>query len=183
VAGAGNDEVQNVSACAVLGIDPGSRVAGYALARFEGTDVVDCELGVWSPGRSRGRAAALAQLAAEAEAWLAQRRPEVAAVEGLFHHRNVRSALALAEARGVLLSVLGRLGVEVVEYPPATVKKTLCGNGGASKESVRRALGLTVSGLRGVRLDRHPADATDALALAVCHAVHSRFATRTGWRR
>ncbi|NJN63488.1 MAG: crossover junction endodeoxyribonuclease RuvC [Acidobacteria bacterium] len=117
-------------------------------------------------------------LAAHAR-FLETQRPDVAAIEGLFHHRNVRSALALAEARGALLAALGEFGVPVIEYPPATVKMTICGSGSASKEDVHRAISRTFPTLL-VGMDASlPRDATDALAVALCHDVHARFDART----
>ncbi|RMG48851.1 MAG: crossover junction endodeoxyribonuclease RuvC [Acidobacteria bacterium] len=164
-----------MSSLRILGIDPGSRRTGYALAEFRGGEIVALELGSWSlPARGR-RSAALARLLGEVEAWLADRHPDVAAVEGLFQHRNVRSALALAEARGVVLAALGRAGIDVVEYAPAAIKKCVCGNGTAPKDQVRRALARTVPGLSRFPLADYPEDATDALAAAVCHRAHASF--------
>lgn len=161
----------------ILGLDPGSQKTGYALAEFAGGEVLHLELGIFKMDRtSAGRAQSLGRLATEVELWLKEKSPEVAAVESLFQHRNVRSALVLAEARGVLLAALGRGGIPVFEYSPATVKKTVCGFGGAEKEQVRRALLQTVPGLRDAGLEMFPLDATDALALAVCHYTYqARF--------
>ena len=164
----------------VLGLDPGSKHAGYALAFFRGEEVVDLELGRWSVPARLGRAEGLAWLLDHCQEWLAIHRPVVAAVETPFHHRNARSVLVLAEARGVLLASLGRAGVAVHEYSPAVVKKTICGAGGADKEQVRRALAMTVRGLRRFAIDSAPLDATDALALAVTHHVHARLGTAGG---
>lgn len=163
----------------ILGLDPGSRRAGFALAVFEGDRLVDVTLGVWTVRSRKDRSAGLASLHEQVERWLAAHHPDEAAVEGLFHHRNVRSALALAEARGVILSLLGRLTVPVIEYPPATVKKAICGEGGADKERVRIALQRTVPALRDIPLDDFPEDSTDALAVAICHQAHSRLSFRT----
>lgn len=160
---------------AIAGIDPGSRRTGFALVRFEGRTIVHAEAGVWSVGASQDKAASLAGLARQAEEWLRTNAPEVAAVETPFHHRNARSALVLAEARGALLSVLGRLEIDVAAYAPATVKKTICGSGGADKQQVRRALNRTVSGLRMLDLESLHDDATDALAIALCHHVQGKF--------
>jgi crossover junction endodeoxyribonuclease RuvC len=162
----------------VLGLDPGSRVAGYALVTFAAGRVQDLEFGAWNVGAAGDRARSLGSLLTAIEEWLRERRPDVAAVESPFLHRNARSALALAEARGVLLAALGAAGVDVSEYAPAAVKKTICGDGSADKQRVRLLLARSVPGL-----DRFPVagaglDATDALAVAVCHFVHARFDSR-----
>lgn len=164
---------------AVIGLDPGSSIAGYALVICRGTRVESCRLGSWSLGRRGSRAERLARLAQAAEETIREARPAIAAVEGTFQHRNVRSALALAEARGVLLAVLGRLGVPTVEYSPATVKQAICGSGGAAKDQVRRALVRTVPGLDPALIAEATDDAVDALAIAVCHVYQARFESRS----
>jgi crossover junction endodeoxyribonuclease RuvC len=159
---------------AILGLDPGSRKTGFALVTFDGGAVGELEVGAWQVTPGLPRELALAQLADLAATWLAGRAIEVAAVESLFHHKNSRAALVLAEARGALLAVLGRGAVPVVEYSPATIKQTICGFGGADKEQVRRALSLTVPGLDRFPIESAGLDATDALAVAVTHNVHRR---------
>ncbi len=158
----------------ILGIDPGSRCTGYALTSFEGREVVDLVVGTWRVAASKDRAVSLGALAEEFDRWIAQHTPAVAVVEALFHHKNARSLIVLSEARGALLSVLGRRGVPVREYPPATIKKTICGFGAADKEQVRRALIRTVPGLRRFHLEEISTDASDALAMAVCHRIQAR---------
>ncbi len=162
----------------ILGIDPGSRFCGYAFVRFRGDEVVTLDFGRWSVPQTLERADGLSWLFERCSEWLATTAPEAAAVETPFHHRNARSALVLAEARGVLLAALGRGRVPVFEYPPATVKKTICGAGGADKEQVRRALAMTVRGLGRFAVGSAPLDATDALALAVTHHALARVVVR-----
>ena len=166
------------SAPLVLGLDPGSRVAGFALVRVRSGEASEVELGAWKLPSAGTRSERLARLAEHLESFIDRHRPDAAAVEGLFQHRNVRSALALAESRGVLLATLGRRGIPVVEYPPATVKQTICGRGNAGKEEVRRALLLTMPQLRGELERAQESDASDALAVALCHLVHARFESR-----
>lgn len=172
-----------MSALRILGLDPGSVRTGFALAEFEGASVKRLAIGVFQTAKSpAGRAAQLGSLARDVDLWLDRENPQAAAVETLFQHRNVRSALVLSEARGVLLAALGRRSIPVFEYSPATVKKTICGFGTAGKEQVRRALLQTVPGLAGAGLEALPLDATDALALAVCHHAHHGRLTRLGIR-
>lgn len=161
----------------ILGLDPGSRCAGYALATIEGRRVVEVQLGSWRVSPATERASALAQLRQDSLEWISAHKPDVAVVESLFHHRNVRSALVLAQVRGVLLSVIGELSVPLFEYAPATIKQTICGNGSAGKQQVRICLERTVPGLGSGRLDKAPVDATDALAAAICHHTHHGVAS------
>jgi crossover junction endodeoxyribonuclease RuvC len=126
--------------------------------------VTAVEFGCLSPRRALSRAAALASLSDQLEELMARVGPDVVAVETPFFGRFPKAALALAEARGALLAVLGRWGGEVVELEPARVKAAVVGHGRAEKRQVafvvRHALGLAET----------PApDAADALALALCH--------------
>jgi len=126
--------------------------------------VTAVEFGRISPRRSASRAEALASLSAQLEQLLARLAPDVAVVETPFAGRFPQAVLALAEARGALLAVLGRWGGEVVELAPAQVKLAVVGHGRAEKRQVafvvRHALALA---------EEPPPDAADALALALCH--------------
>lgn len=164
----------------ILGLDPGSERTGYALARFAGDRVVDLVLGTWSVPAGLAPEAALARLVTCCDEFLASHEVVTAAVESLFHHRNVRSLIVLAQARGALLAVLGRRGIAVHAYPPATVKRTVCGSGAAAKEQVRKVMLMTVPGLSRFPIAAEGLDATDALALAVTHRVHARSARLLG---
>jgi crossover junction endodeoxyribonuclease RuvC len=106
----------------------------------------------------------LAVLAAELELLLTRLQPAVVAIETPFSARFPRSALALAEARGALLVALGRWGGPVAEYEPARVKAAVVGHGRAEKQQVV----YVVSQVFGLAVPP-PADAADALALALCH--------------
>jgi len=126
--------------------------------------VVATEFGCIRPVRGPSRAAILGSLADQLVLLLARLEPDVVAVETPFAGRHPRSALALAEARGAILAALGRWGGAVVEYEPARVKAAVVGHGRAEKQQVgfvmRHALRLAAS---------PPADAADALAVALCH--------------
>src|SRR5688572_2396204 len=95
--------------------------------------------------------------------------PAVVAVEDVFSHQNPRSALALAQARGMALAVIGLAGLRVASYPPASVKKAVSGSGRADKDQIARMVQVLI-GLRS--LPR--ADATDALAVAITHGRTAR---------
>jgi crossover junction endodeoxyribonuclease RuvC len=97
--------------------------------------------------------------------------PEVVAVEDVFTHNNPRSALALAQARGMALAVIGLCGLRVASYAPAVVKKAIAGSGAAGKDQIARMVQALI-GLRS--LPR--ADATDALAIALTHTRTRAFA-------
>jgi crossover junction endodeoxyribonuclease RuvC len=112
----------------------------------------------------------LARLHAALDALFSAQRPDGCAIEGLFHHRNARSALILGHARGVCLLVAAQHGVPVAEYAPASVKQALTGHGAASKSQVS-AMVARVLGLADTA-ETH--DETDALAVALCHLEAQR---------
>jgi crossover junction endodeoxyribonuclease RuvC len=106
----------------------------------------------------------LARIETELGAVIDRHQPEVGSVENLFFHKDAQAAAKLGHARGVVLLLLARSGVEIAEYPPARVKRTIAGSGQADKHQVAmmvRAL-LALDALP-------PADAADALALAITH--------------
>lgn len=107
----------------------------------------------------------LAHLRAQLARIVEATAPSDSAVESPFHGTNPRSALQLAHARGVILSVLAEAGVSPVEYSPATVKKTVSGSGRADKDQVR----TMVARLTGMRETSLKHDVADAIAVALCH--------------
>ncbi len=102
---------------------------------------------------------------------VARLAPAVAAVETPFHGPGARSALQLAQARGVILAVLAAAGVQVAEYTPTAVKKAVTGNGRAGKEQVRSM----VCHLVGMQDSGQSHDISDAIAVALCHLTTARF--------
>ena len=150
----------------ILGIDPGSAVTGFALVEAEGERVRLVDAGVLKPGRSGLFARRLADLSEALERVVEEHEPDEAAVEDLFHAINAKSALKLAHARGVVLSVLARADVPVAEYTPLQVKKAVSGYGFADKGSVR----ALVEKLLGLESGLLALDASDAAAVALCHA-------------
>ncbi|MCE2557470.1 MAG: crossover junction endodeoxyribonuclease RuvC [Acidobacteria bacterium] len=149
----------------VLGLDPGSRYTGYGVVEQEGSRLRELDSGRISLVSEPDMAARMACLAEGVEQALDRWQPAGAALETLFHGRNSRSLIALAQARGVILSVLGRRDLKVEEVSPAEVKKAVCGNGRADKTQVARMVDV----LLGAGAGRRSADASDALAVAICY--------------
>jgi crossover junction endodeoxyribonuclease RuvC len=155
----------------VFGIDPGSVVTGYGVISQEGGRLryLDCGV-IKSPSRldfpERLRRIHSGLVAAIEEA-----SPDSVAVESVFHAKHASSALKLGQARGVALLAAAQAEKPIHEYAPAQVKRAVTGNGRADKEQVRQM----VETLLGRKIDL-PADATDALAVAICHAHASPLA-------
>lgn len=153
----------------VLGIDPGSRFTGYGVIRRRGSRLSTVDQGRIALDPRDEVCERLAALAAGVEALLDQHEPDAVAVESLFHGLNSRSLIVLAQARGAILSVLGKHQIEPAEYSPAEIKAAITGNGRADKEQVARMVGL----LLGERARSQ--DASDALALALTYAQRYRL--------
>jgi crossover junction endodeoxyribonuclease RuvC len=153
----------------VLGVDPGSSATGWAVIESSGSRARMVEYGVVRP-RGEGRAERLADLARRLDEVVVRLAPDAAAVESAFTARNPRSALSLAEARGVVLCVLGGRGLAVASYSPAQVKSSVVGTGRAEKQQVVfmivRLLALA---------EDPPRDAADAAAVALTHLHIQRF--------
>ncbi len=148
----------------ILGLDPGSRVCGYGVIDVRGRDMTYVECGVLTAPAERSMEQRLGEIACGLKEVIADLAPQIVAVEDVFVHQNARSGLALAQARGMALAVIGLAGLTVASYPPASVKKAVSGSGKADKDQIARMVQALI-GLRS--LPR--ADATDALAVAITH--------------
>jgi crossover junction endodeoxyribonuclease RuvC len=147
-----------------LGVDPGTLHLGWGVVSREGNRLCHVAHGVIHLDGKSAIADRLARIEIELGAVIERHRPEVGSVENLFFHKDAQAASKLGHARGVVLLLLARAGVEIAEYPPARVKKTIAGSGQADKSQVAMMVRALLA------LDRlPPADAADALALAITH--------------
>lgn len=162
----------------ILGIDPGTLRCGYAVVETDAGQTITqpryIECGVIELPASASIAERLRLLASDLRDVIAEFSPTELAIESAFAGVNVRSALLLGQARGAILLVGAEAGLACHEYPPATVKKTVCGNGRAQKAEVQRVVSWLC------KLATHPpTDAADAVAIALCHAFHQPARTLT----
>jgi len=153
----------------LLGIDPGLQVCGYAVVKKELLRCTLLEAGVF---RTHGKAPLqerLHQIAVDIQTVLAAHEPEVVAVEQLYaHYAHPRTAILMGHARGVILQKAAESGAVVKSFSATRIKKSLTGNGHASKSQMQRAIQTT---LNLPRLPE-PADVADAIAVALCCANH-----------
>ena len=157
----------------ILGIDCGSRVTGYGLIDTDGTRHKFVAAGAIETKASDEFAQRLYQIGARLRELVEEFRPEEAAVEDTFTAVNARSALKLTHVRGVALFVCAEAGMKVGEYSPAQVKLALAGNGRAEKQQVE----WMVRALLGLAEPIAPLDASDAVAVAICHATQRPVST------
>jgi len=151
-----------------LGIDPGTAIMGYGLVTQEGADLVAVAYGSLTTQAKAPPAERLRSLYDDLTALIAVYHPTAVAVEELFFNQNVRTALAVGQARGVVLLCAAQAGLAVAEYTPLQVKGAVVGYGRATKDQV----GHMVRTLLRLRETPRPDDTADALAVAICH-VHS----------
>ena len=152
-----------------LGIDPGSRFLGYGVVEEHRGQLSHVGHGVIRADAKAPLASRLQEIFEALTTALRLYRPDAIAVEGVFTVRNARSALVLGHARGVALLAAAQLGVGVHEYAPAQVKRAVGAGGASGKDAVAR-------GVRTILKidDFERADASDALAVALCHLNHAR---------
>lgn len=156
----------------VLGIDPGSRFLGFGVVEWRGGRAQHVGHGVLRLDGKAPLAHRLRQISVELKLVLEGFEPDAVAVEGVFTHKNARSALILGHARGVALLLAAQAGLDVYEYAPARVKKAVGAGGNDSKESVARMVKMQLALTEPIER----ADASDALAVALCHLHRSRGA-------
>lgn len=152
----------------IFGIDPGSERTGYGCIASDGRRHRLLACGTISAPAETPFADRLHTIHAGLVDLLARHRPDCVAIENIFHARNVRSALKLGHARGVALLAAASAGIAIVEYTPAEVKRAVVGFGRAEKPQVAQMVKL----LLGLDAPPAPHDASDAVAIAICH-VHS----------
>jgi len=149
----------------ILGIDPGYAIVGWGCVRYEHGRFTPLAFGAVTTPAGMDFAVRLEYIYEELQLLCAKYTPDAAAVERLYFQNNQKTAIDVAQARGVTLLALKKSGVPVFEYTPLQVKSAVCGFGRAQKpqvmEMTRRLLNL--------KDVPHPDDTADALAIAICH--------------
>jgi crossover junction endodeoxyribonuclease RuvC len=154
----------------VLGIDPGTAVLGYGVVESgSGRQSRLLECGTLTTPARDPLPARLRVIHDGIAALLARHLPDVVAVESAFYGRNVRTAVVLSHARGVILLAAEMAGVAITEYSPALIKKTIVGRGAALKPQV----GYMVAQLLRLKTAPAPHDAADGVAVALTHLMLS----------
>ena len=149
----------------VLGIDPGTRHLGWGLVQSEGARVTYVASGVISPPADESLADRLLVIDTVLRETLAQYAPTTAGVESIFFAKDPQAAAKLGHARGVVLLALKRANISFGEYAPTFIKRTVVGHGLADK----RQVALVITAILKLKKPP-PADASDALAIAITHS-------------
>jgi crossover junction endodeoxyribonuclease RuvC len=156
----------------ILGVDPGTAMTGYGLVGGDGDELALVGYGVITTTADSPLPRRLQTLYRELTGVMARYRPTAVAIEELFFSRNVRTALAVGQARGIALLAAAEAGLSVYEYTPLQVKQAVVGYGRATKDQVQQMVRM----LLGLDVVPQPDDAADAIAVAICH-LHSSHLT------
>ena len=156
----------------VIGIDPGLSATGFGIIESDGkNNIYHINNGVLRPPRKMLLPERLNYLYKKGIEILKSYSPEVLTIEDTFYHKNIKSAMALGQARGTLLLVGAHMGIPCIEYAPRKVKMSVVGNGAASKEQVN----YMICKLLKLPEGNIPTDASDALAIALCYIHQNKF--------
>jgi crossover junction endodeoxyribonuclease RuvC len=153
----------------VMGIDPGVASTGFGVVSVAGARMTAIDAGVVESAPDAPAAERLARIHSSLEDLLGWHEPAAVALEELYFGKNIRSAIAVGQARGAVMLAAGQRGIPCFDYTPQAVKMAVCGTGSAAKVQVQRMVGALLG------LPRPPASdhAADALAVALCHASHA----------
>lgn len=162
-----NSKSSIVNSTRILGIDPGLQVCGYACVETDGGREVVIEAGVLRTTHGLPIELRLDEIAEDMESLLTRLTPDVVAVEEIYsHYAHPRTAILMGHARGVILQKCARAHIEVKSFAATRIKKSVTGNGRASKEQVQR----TIQTILGLPELPSPPDVADAMAAALCCA-------------
>ena len=151
----------------VLGIDPGTAACGYGLVHEKGGRLREVTHGWWKTPAGRRQELRLRTLFDGVSDLIEEYGPDAVVLEESFVGVDARTALSVGQARGAILVAAASYGVECAEYAPSRVKQAVCGYGRAEKAQVQRM----VMAILGLRKAPSSHNASDALAVAICHAL------------
>ena len=168
----------------ILGIDPGTNILGYGIIHVDSKGPHYVNMGVFDLRKITDPFEKLANIHAGVGELLEEYRPDELAVESPFYGKNAQVILKLGRAQGAAITAATMRGIPVAEYAPRKAKIAICGNGAASKEQVAMMIQKTLK----VELDPKYLDATDALAIALCHHYQmdnplAGTGGKTDWKR
>ncbi len=155
----------------IIGIDPGYAIVGIGVVDYIGNKFRTLEYGAITTPAGMPTVDRLKKIYDELTMYIDKYRPDAVAVEELFFNSNQKTAINVAQARGVILVALRNNDVPVYEYTPLQVKQSVTGYGRAQKAQIQQM----VKTLLGLNVVPKPDDAADALALAICHAHSNKM--------
>ena len=153
----------------ILGVDPGTRIAGYGIIRVHGPKIELLQYGVLKLDKYSTHELKLRKIFERISQLIAEFQPDEMAIEDPFFGKNVQAMLKLGRAQGVAMAAALARDIPIVEYSPKKVKQSVTGSGNASKEQVS----FMIQTILNMKLQPEFFDATDAVAIAICHHYHA----------
>ena len=150
----------------ILGIDPGLAIVGYSVLDTANGEYILETSGSIQTDKTKTDSQRLLEIENDMQTIINMYKPDIASVEKLFYFKNQKTVIPVAEARGVILSVLEKNSVPIYEYTPMEVKQVITGYGRATKEEVAKIVGMSVKYKKLPKLD----DTLDSIAIALCYS-------------
>ncbi len=150
----------------ILGIDPGMAIVGYGLIDTENGNLMLCASGSIQTDKNLSDSKRLLEIFNDLSEIIEKYKPDCASVENLFFFKNQKTVIPVAEARGVILTVLEKYNIPAYSYTPMEVKQVLTGYGRAEKKEVEQMVKIALNTNELPKLD----DTVDAIAIAICHS-------------
>lgn len=150
----------------ILGIDPGMAIVGYGLIEYQNDEITLLASGSIQTDKNLSDSKRLLEIFNDLSAIVEKYQPDCASVENLFFFKNQKTVIPVAEARGVILTVLEKYSISTFSYTPMEVKQVLTGYGRAEKKEVEQMVKIVLNTEKLPKLD----DTVDAIAIAICHS-------------
>ncbi len=163
----------------ILGIDPGYAIVGIGVLEYKGNKFRPMEYNAITTSASMITSLRLKKIKEEICSYLHKYKPDAVAIEELFFNNNAKTAIAVAQARGVLISEVAAMGIPIYEYTPLQIKQSVTGYGRAEKGQIQQMVKM----LLNLNAVPKPDDAADALAVAICHAHSAKMNEEIGANR
>ena len=154
----------------IIGIDPGTATTGFSIIEVKNKKLKLLDHGYIHTHKGLKNCTRLDQIAEDLKKILKKWSPDKAAVEKIFFNKNIKTAISVAEARGVITQIFASQGIEIDEFGPSEIKSAVCGNGRADKKAVQKMVKIIMN----LEKTPKPDDVADAIAIAICSA-NSRF--------
>lgn len=150
----------------ILGIDPGLAIVGYSLVEHINDENILIASGSIQTDKKKTEAERLYEISVDVQTIIDKYKPDVASIEKLFYFKNQKTVIPVAEARGVILSILQKNNIPIDEFTPIEVKQMITGYGRASKEEVAKIVEMSIKYKKLPKLD----DTVDSIAIALCYS-------------
>ena len=150
----------------ILGIDPGTQVAGYGVIEKIGSKIITIEYGAIKAGKNQTFSQRLHTIHSKIMEVILKHQPDEMAIEEVFYSKKVKSAIRIGEGSGIVFLCAASAHIPITEYAATVIKKAVVGNGNAQKEQVQQMVKIILD----LTEIPEPKDASDALAIAICHS-------------